>query len=122
MYFGFMNFFLNYITGGSLPKFQFAFGRGGNTNSPTTVVNTDNSATGTGNTTKSSSEIQINGNRQIQIAAPTGATTQVIKIGKIRDLFFSKNLTMYMYVYLFYFSVALFKWVEAQQKFNIMRL
>ena len=88
MYFGFMNFFLNYITGGSLPKFQFAFGRGGNTYSPTTVVNTDNSATGTGNTTKSSSEIQINGNRQIQIAAPTGATTQVIKIGKIRDFFF----------------------------------
>ena len=55
---------------GSLPKFQFAFGRGNN--SPTTA-NTDNSAT-----TKSSSEIQINGNRQIQIAAPTGATTQVI--------------------------------------------
>ena len=105
MYFGFTNFFLNYITGGSLPKFQFAFGRGGNTNSPTTVVNTDNSATGTGNTTKSSSEIQINGNRQIQIAAPTGATTQVIKIGKIRDLLFlKKNLTMYIPTYLFFIS------------------
>ena len=122
-----MNFFLNYITGGSLPKFQFAFGRGGNTNSPTTVVNTDNSATGTGNTTKSSSEIQINGNRQIQIAAPTGATTQVIKIGEIRVFFFLKTSiqkldNVYTYVSLFYFSVALFKWVEAQQKFNIMRL
>ena len=95
-----------------MPKFQFAFGRGGNTNSPTTVVNTDNSATGTGNTTKSSSEIQINGNRQIQIAAPTGATTQVIKIGEIRNskffFFFKTSIQeldkMYIPTYLFFIS------------------
>ena len=64
--------------GGSLPKFQFAFGRGGNS----TGLDQGNSNTSSTSSTKTSSEIQVNGNRQIQIATtPSGTQRCIVQMG-----------------------------------------